>query len=196
MLTLSDSIPCDPNDRPFPIVRVSTNKPLLAVITTSKPLGTRTHYWGQRTVPCTPPECGACDAGVAFRWHCYATCFDHRTQLHFLLELTAAASESIIQYGRDHGTTRGCGIKCSRIPAVSNGRIHIQTTPTDPNKYPIPSEPDLAVLLSRLWNIPLSEIQTPNRTVIIPEISVNRIEEKIQREKKREHARGNGRKDL
>jgi hypothetical protein len=113
-----------------------------------------------------------------------------------MLELTAAASDSIIQYGRDHGTTRGCGIKCTRIPSVANGRIHIQTTPTDPNKYPIPNEPDLSVLLSRLWNIPLSEIQTPDRKVILPEISVNRIEEKIVSSRKREIARGNGRKDL
>jgi hypothetical protein len=172
MLNLSHEPPPDSNDRPFPIQRVLPGRALQAVITTVKPLGCLTHWWGSRTVPCTEPACPACNAGSYFRWHMYLSCFDHKTQLHFLLELTASASAPITEYGRVHGTTRGCGIKCYRIPDVPNGRIHIQTTPTDPTRYPIPQQPDLAKLLSRLWNIPLDEIQTPDSKVIIPEIVV------------------------
>jgi len=172
MLDLSHEPPPDSTDRPFPIQRVLASRPLQSIVTSKKPLGCSTHWWGSRTVPCTRPDCAACAAGSYFRWHMYLTCFDHKSQLHFLLELTAAASAPITEYGRVHGTTRGCGIRCSRIPAVANGRIHIQTTPTDPTRYPIPEEPDLAKLLSRLWNIPLNEIRTPDTKKIIPEVEV------------------------
>jgi hypothetical protein len=91
--------------------------------------------------------------------------------LHFLLELTASAEEYILRYAREHGTTRGCGIACTRIPATPNGRIHIQTTPTDSQKYPLPPEPDLPAILARLWNIPTDEITTDQKTFLVPSIT-------------------------
>jgi hypothetical protein len=172
MLNLSYECPENFEGQTFTIMRVPAGKSLQGIITCSKPLGTPTHFWGGRTIPCTPPSCEACKAGSFSRYHFYTTVYDHRSQLHFLLELTAAAAEPIIQYGRDRGTTLGCGIRCNRIPEVSNGRIHIQTTMTDPQKYPIPEEPNLPAILSRLWNIPLEEIKTPDTKKIIPAIEL------------------------
>lgn len=192
MLYLSDQVPAFSNDRPFPIVRVPATKPLVAIATTAKPLGTPTHFWGGRTLPCTRPNCEPCANGVAYRFHLYTCCYDHRTQLHFLLELTGAAAEPLLKYGREHGTCRGCGIHATRIPATINGRIHIKTTPTDPNRYPIPSEADLATLLSRLWNIPLTEISIGNQKTILPEILVTNCQETIRLERKQLISKKNG----
>lgn len=192
MLTLTDSIPDDPNDRPFPIQRVSGSRPLQCVVTIPKPLGCSTHYFGGRTVPCTEPDCLACRSGVSRRFHLYLTCYDHRTQLHFLLELTAAAAEKILVYGREHGTTRGCGLKCTRIPATANGRIHVQTTPTDPTRYPIPEPPSLPAILGRMWNIPLPMIQTPDTLKVIPDLEVSNEKKLRHANRILQHVEGNG----
>jgi hypothetical protein len=145
-------------------------------------------------VPCTPPTCPACDAGVSRRWHAYVTCYDHRTQLHFLLELTAAASEPLFAYVRDHGTTRQCGIKASRIPATINGRIHLQTQLLDPTRYQIPAAPRIDAILSRLWNIPLSEITTPDTLIAIPAITIATADRRHVIAAALPHQEGNGRR--
>jgi hypothetical protein len=159
MLYLSPDQPTDPIERPYPIQRVPATGSLAAAITSKQPFGCFTHFWGGRTIPCTAEACDACKAAAPSRWHCYMTAYSHPNQLHFLLELTAAAAEKIYQFTREHGTCRGCHFKANRQPQTPNGRIYLQTQMLDMDKYRLPEEPDLKLILSRLWNIPLDEIE-------------------------------------
>jgi hypothetical protein len=158
MLHLSTTAPTDPQSQPFPIIRVGATRPLVVIITCENTLGCYTHFWGGRTVPCTDPTCDACNAGCPRRWHIYLTVYSEPEQLHSLLELTAAAGENIYRYATEHGTVRACCIEATRRPKTSNGRIIIRTKMTDPARNPIPAAPDVPYLLSRLWNIPLTDI--------------------------------------
>ena len=192
MLELSYEVPEDDESRPFPVKRVPAEKPLQGVITSDRPLGTQTHWWGGRTVPCTGAECLACTQGVPKRWHCYAGVWDDKIQLHFLLELTAAGGDTLLKYASEHGSTRGCVIRATRIPAIANGRVHLQTRPIDLSRYNIPLAPNLAAILARLWNIPLSEVLLPGHKEIIQPIEITTEQKLRNANRLRQAIGGNG----
>jgi len=60
MPTFSDQVPDHPKGVALPILRTPTWKPLLAIVTSENLLGTYTHFWKGKTMPCEGRSCGYC----------------------------------------------------------------------------------------------------------------------------------------
>lgn len=59
----SNRVPTDPRGPSFPIVRTPTWKPLIAIVTSDDLIGTFTHFYKGRTMPCQGHGCTRCAAG-------------------------------------------------------------------------------------------------------------------------------------
>ncbi len=143
--------------------RTPARRPLVGIVTSTDLLGTMTHYFKGRTMPCDRPECEACAKGQPYRWHAYMSALDVNTALHFLFEVTAQAAENFVQYREAHLTLRGCKFKATRWRANPNGRVLIQCKPADLHEISIPPSPDLLAVLSILWNLPSNGAQASVR---------------------------------
>lgn len=154
----SNEVPKDPRGVALPIRRTPPHAPLCAIVTSTDIVGTMTHYWKSRTMPHEKVNCGACDAGIPYRWHSYMSAWERKTAMHFLFEVTAQAAEHFVTYRLAHGTLRGCAFRASRWRQNPNGRVLIETKPADIVEYPVPKGPDLIAVLSILWNLPASDV--------------------------------------
>jgi len=158
MPTLFNSIPDAATTPALSIVRTPTLKAIVAVVTTPDMLGTYTHWWKGRTIPCERPQCEACDAGTPRRWHSWLGAITVSTSEPFLFELTAGAAPPLTQYKEAYGTLRGCLFQASRASARPNARVVIRTKPADLSKIKLPDPPDLVKCLAILWNLPAQDI--------------------------------------
>lgn len=152
------NIPDAPSGPSLPIRRTPAYSPLVAIITTDDLIGTYTHYYKGRTVPCESPDCEPCQNGMPYRWHAYVAAWETKTGLHFIFEVTAAGAEPFIDYRDHHGTLRGCLFSARRLKQQPNGRVLIQTKPADLREIRLPKSPDMSKCLSILWS--LSETRT------------------------------------
>lgn len=140
---------------PYPIRRTPATGQLLGIATSTDLVGCYTHFFNNRTVPCgRPGECEAHDAGFSTRFHVYLAAIDPKTSEQYILELTAAASDTFRNYVRLAGDLRGCCFQCYRPSKRANGRISVVCRANDPTKYAIPNPPNVPKLLCHIWNIP------------------------------------------
>jgi len=190
MLTLDSTPPAQPDGQSLPIRRTPTAGTITATVTSRHLLGTSTHFWGGRTVPCTHDPCDACAAGAPYRWHAYLAAYDFGKQLHFLFELTASGAESFVKYAAEHETLRGCTFRAARAGKRQNSRVLIETSVFGGQPSSLPHEPDLVQILSRLWNIPITEIQTPASQRTQLELSV--LDQQIAAKRQLAATSGNG----
>lgn len=161
MPTYTNTIP-DPSRGPaLPIRRAPAIGHLAAIITSEDLIGTNTHYYKGRTMPCELPNCEPHEKGIPYRWHSYCAAWEPKTGLHFIFECTAAGSEPFIQYRDHHGTLRGCFFSAKRWQQRPNGRILIQTKPADLTEFRIPNPPNLVQCLAILWSLPEDNLGAP-----------------------------------
>jgi len=162
MPTYTNAIPTQPRGPALPIRRAPASGHLAAIITSDDLIGTNTHYYKGRTMPCEAPECDACSHGVPYRWHSYCAAWEPKTALHFIFETTATAAEAFIEYRDHHKTLRGCFFSAKRWQQRPNGRILIQTKPADLTEYRLPTGPDLTRCLAILWSLPEDNLGAPS----------------------------------
>jgi len=158
MPTFSNCPPSDERAYALPLARTPANGKLRGIITTNDLVGCATHWFGGRTVPCEDTECKACLEGVPWRWHSYVAAILSNTRLHVLLEFTAQATESLINYRTAHGTLRGCLIDCHRHRNRHNGRVIVATDTADLEIVKLPPEPNVIKALSIIWNLPAPQM--------------------------------------
>lgn len=154
MPTFSTQPPPDPRGQALPIRRTPDGRPLVAVVTSPEIIGTNTHFYGGRTVPCEAPNCNACQDGLSWRWHGYLTAIDAKNGQHFLFEVTAQAAQAFVEYRKLYGTLRGCLFEASRTGARKNGRVFIRCKPNTNTALHLPESANLPTLLCNLWNVP------------------------------------------
>ena len=159
MPNYTHNIPDSPSGPALPIRRTPAYTPMQAIVTSPDLIGTYTHYYKGRTVPCESPDCEPCQEGIPFRWHAYLAAHDRKTALHFIFEVTAAGAEPFIDYRDSHGTLRGCLFQARRHMQRQNGRVLIQTKPADLTEIRLPKPPDLTKCLAILWNLPNGEVK-------------------------------------
>jgi hypothetical protein len=135
------------------LVRTPTDGSIVAIVTSEDLIGTNTHFWGGRTVPCEPPSCPACDAGCPTRWHAYTAIFNPSSGTQQILELTAQASVAFCRYLDAHGSLRGCHFKAYRTGRARNSKIEVVTKPADLTKLVLPDPPDVMRVLATIWRI-------------------------------------------
>lgn len=159
----SHNIPDAPSGPALPIRRAPAYSALVAIATAQDLIGTYTHYYKGRTIPCESPNCDACQNGIPFRWHAYLSAWDCKTALHFIFEVTAAGAEPFIDYRDHHGTLRGCLFSARRWKERPNGRVLIQTKPADLREIRLPQPPDMEKCLSILWSLSEKDVKTTGR---------------------------------
>jgi len=161
MLELQSTPPPDPNGQPLPIRRTPAKGAIVGVVTSKTLLGTSTHYYGGRTVPCTHETCEPCRDGTPYRWHAYLSAYDLQKKLHYLFECTAAAAASFVKYASEHETLRGCVFQAKRSSTRMNARVEIECHVYTGAERELPPPADLVSALARLWNIPITQIMMP-----------------------------------
>lgn len=175
MLTFTNEPPPDPRGNSLDLRRTPTGRPIRGIITCDNVVGTPTHFFHGRTVPCTGDDCEAHAHGVPWRWHGYVSLFGPSTHSHILFEMTAKAVEPLKAYRTAHGTLRGCLLQARRINSFPNARVIITTGVADLQSISLPNEPHLLEALSIIWNIPLEEITMQGTCKDLPAVNVSRI---------------------
>jgi len=188
----SNRPPENPKGPSLPIARCPTNGQWQGTITCHDLLGTNTHFYKGRTVPCQQPNCEPCCDGVPWRWHGYLTAINDKSGLHYLFEVPAAAAETIADFATQHGTLRGARFRATRLGAARNGRVIIEIKQGDPNSIPRIPVPDIVQLLTKLWDIPEPAAATTGthsrgKRVLVNSKEVERLQTQL------ESARSNGR---
>lgn len=168
MPDFTNSPPTDPRGVGLPLKRCPTMANLVGIVTSSDIIGCPTHFYGGRTVPCEKENCEPCLNGVPWRWHSYCSCWSPSNKVHFLFENTARATEPFVQYRDAHGSLRGCAFRAQRMNSRPNARVFIETKPADLEKITLPDAPDLAAVLSIIWNIPLPQVPTNADRMSVP----------------------------
>jgi hypothetical protein len=85
------------------------------------------------------------------------------TQRHVILELTAQAATPLVAYHSAYGHLRGCQIRAERLKGRANGRVYVTVLPPPELPTALPTEPDLVKALSIIWNLPATDLTTPDR---------------------------------
>lgn len=156
------------------LVRTPPAGKLTAIITCQDLVGCPTHFYQRRTIPCESPNCAACDAGHAWRWHGYVTATDIKTNEHFIFEMTAQAAEPFTEYKARHKTLLGCLFEASRLGDHHNGRVLIRCKPANLTQINIPKAPDVIGCLCHIWNIPRPEAAIEGTCKQNARIAINR----------------------
>lgn len=152
--------PTDLGRSGYRLIRTPPNHPLTAYVLSDNLVGCKTHFVGNRTIPCEHPDCEPCNSGVAWRWHGYLAVLIATTQEIVIFECTARASQTFAAYFQRYGTTRGCQFKAERLNARHNGRVLIQARPADLAKINLPKSPPVEKLLCHIWNISEQQVST------------------------------------
>lgn len=135
------------------LVRTPAGRPIVAVITSDDVVGTPTHFYKHRTLPCEGVDCEACRAGYPWRWHGYISCVDESTHEHVLFEFTAKASDYFKAYKKQHGTLRGCLFHAARAGQRYNAPVIIRCRPADLAGRSLPQQLNIPPLLCHIWNV-------------------------------------------
>lgn len=173
MPTFTNSPPPDPRGHSLPLMRTPTGRPIAAIVTSADLVGTPTHFWKGRTVPCDVEHCEPCENGMPWRWHGYLSAYQDANSLHFLFEFTARASEPFLKYRQAYGSLRGCHFQARRVNFAHNARVLIQTKPGDLTKIKLPQPPDLVRCLSVIWNIAEPDLNVAGLLKGMPRIAVD-----------------------
>jgi len=153
--TWTRNLPPKDEMQSLPIRRVPTSSNLVALITTDDLLGTFTHFYHGRTIPCERPDCEPCNNGLPYRYHAYVAAYNPTHNTHFIFEMTAQAAEVLVKYRDAHLTLRGCKITAFRWGQRPNGRVILKTEPGPIPVTELPAAPDMIRCLSTLWNLPI-----------------------------------------
>lgn len=177
MLHFQNEPPVDPRGNNLTLMRCPPNKSIQGIITCHDLVGTRTHFFHGRTVPCDDTACPACEVGISWRWHGYVSLFCERTIRTILFEFTARAAEPLTQYRKAYSSLRGCLMIASRSNSAGNSRVNIRTKPADLEKITLPPEPNLLEALSIIWNIELPAIELDGICKDAPVVAVHQDQE-------------------
>ena len=152
--------PTDLGRSGFRLIRTPTAHALTAHVICDNLIGCRTHFVGNRTIPCEAPDCETCNSGIGWRWHGYLAIVIAATQEVAIFECTARSAAAFADYFKRYGTTRGCYFKAQRLNGRSNGRVLIQCKPADLAKINLPEPPEVQKCLCHIWNIPQQQVET------------------------------------
>ena len=173
MLKFDSVPPPDPRGHALTLTRCPHMKHLAGIILSDNLLGTRTHYYHGRTVPCEHSNCPACDDGVSWRWHAWLPLWSASTEQTVLFEMTARATEVLVAYREKYGTLRGASMRAQRANSSPNSKVIIQVQPADLRHIELPPEPDILGALSIIWNIERPSISVAGLAKQAPMIHVD-----------------------
>jgi hypothetical protein len=161
MPVFSSEVPSAEKTYGFDLKRTPEDRPLERIILSEDLIGSYTHWFHGRTMPCEGDGCPACKENCPSRWHGYVACFDPKTHDSHLFEFTLKAAASFKQYRETYGTLRGCFFRAFRPKRRKNSRVVIQCKPVDLTKISLPEAPDLVRAMCTIWQLPYTAFSAP-----------------------------------
>jgi hypothetical protein len=139
------------------LVRCPPRGGLRGLLTCERSIGTYTHYFGGKTVPCGDSLCAACDAQCAKRWHSYVSLYTPAPEKHVICEITLAAAEELWAFEDQNESIREAHLTLSRRGDRDNGRVSTAFSWAHKGKLRLPYAPDLEQQLRVIWGLELRE---------------------------------------
>jgi len=175
MPTWRNTLPPEGKHMGFSLHRTPSTGDVRAVITSDDLLVCDTHFWHGRTMPCErllndqghtidDSPCHPCREKVAYRTHCYVAAYDSKKSEHFIFECTTHAAKAFAEYREATGSLRGCAFRASRPKGTPNGKVLIETAPSNLAKYPLPQPPNVVLALAVIWRLPLTGLAIEHDT--------------------------------
>ncbi len=163
MLNFQNDPPTDSRGVSLPLMRCPANRSYTGIILSDDIVGTNTHYYRGRTMPCDQGNCDACNDGFPWRWHAYLVLYSRATHSKILFEMTAKSVEPLLIYRKAYETLRGCELSAKRANTSHNSRVIITTRRADLQQIVLPDCPDILKALSIIWNIEVPAISKNGR---------------------------------
>ncbi len=160
MPTFQNRPPTGSGTNNLQIIRTPATGVLVGLIASPDLLGTATHYWNGRTVPHETENCEPCLSKVSWRWHSYLVIQKQPEQQFFLLELTAQATDPLVEYRKLHKELRGAVIKTKRRGERRNGRVCVDIFPRHNDHIVLREPPDVLDVLCNLWGLDRARMET------------------------------------
>ncbi len=165
--------PKDDREKAMHLTRCPIGRPITGIITCDDLVGTPTHFFHGRTMPCDETDCPACSDGLPWRWHAYVSLWLPKSRQHILFEMTARACQPLVEYRKANGTLRGCVLRAQRVNLAPNAKVMIQTSVADQQAYVLPKSPHLLKALAILWNLDFDALQTDGLNKGVSALHVN-----------------------
>ena len=158
----------------LPILRAPPRGVLVGQLTSYEMVGCPIHWWRGRSLPCEDHKCPACQNKVPFRWKGYLGFWQPAQSQHSLLEIPAAAADTVADFRLQNPTLRHAIVELKRVPEKANGRVllRIKPGPTDAKMFPQP--PDTERLLAKIWDLPAITADDTIFRRTAPKIKANR----------------------
>lgn len=165
--------PADPRGVALPLLRTPAGRPIAGLITSEDLVGTPTHFFGGRTVPCEVETCEACNNGIPWRWHGYVGLWCPNTRVHSIFEMTAQAVTPLTEWRETNSTLRGAKLVAKRVNSRPNGRVRISLSAIEIGQYAIPEPPNLIRCLAIMWNLAEPDVGIEGLMKNLPRIAVD-----------------------
>lgn len=173
MYEFTNSPPPDPRGNSLNLLRTPTGRPITGIVTSDDLVGTATHFYHGRTMPCDKGNCEPCHKGLPWAWHGYISLFARKSHTQCLFEMTAKAVDPLKTYRLAHGTLRGCMLHARRVNSAPNARVVIETSVADLQSITLPEAPNILEALSIIWRIELPAITIEGTAKDLPWASVS-----------------------
>lgn len=133
------------------LVRTPPSGAARGIILSEELIGRATHYDGRRTVPCQKQRCELCTKGLPWRWHGYVALWLIAQQERVILELTAQASQRLVDHHKSLGSLRGFDIMVCRPKGKANSRIQVVLGTKRQPEALLPPCPDVPTIMCYIW---------------------------------------------
>jgi len=138
----------------IPIFSPKPGQRLSILITSERWLGVYTHYWSNRTHPCTGDEltCEGCAMKLAKRWKAYLCGITFGVGKKVIVELTHGAMQSCAELINVNNIVRGKKITLFRKNSAKNAPVLCQLEPMSGVDF-LPDPFDLQRALRVVWGL-------------------------------------------
>lgn len=138
----------------IPIVSPKPKQPITVLVTSERWVGVSTHYYDDRTRPCTGSEldCEGCYRKLAHRWKAYLAAVLQGSGRECIAEMTHGALQACPQMVDRSTNLRGKRLVLWRGGTAKNGPLHIRLESSAADLF-VPPPFDLMPALCRIWGI-------------------------------------------
>jgi len=148
----------------IPVVSPRPNQQLHLLITSDRWKGVWTHYFDERTRPCTGTEldCDGCFRKLARRWKAYFCGVLPVSGKNCIIELTHGAMQSCPALLDKSASFRGRRLTLFRKNAARNAPVCVRLEGAAVDLF-VPPSFDLLKALCNVWGINYTPLPTPSR---------------------------------
>lgn len=148
-----DSPSAEQRVRRWTIVRAPEKGKASFLCLSGKLVGCRTHFFGNRTVPCLGRLCAACEAGKEWEWHGYLACVRGGTKAREIVEIRGAVGGQIHDEYCKRRSLRGMMFSLRRNEQRSNGRVVVDFTGWADDMKQYEEVEGLRKILCTMWRV-------------------------------------------